>query len=217
MTVWPSARVAASIAFSVPITDTNGKRISAAAQPAGRRREVVAVAVLDRGAQRAHRLDVEVDRPPADPVAARVADDDPPEPGQQRPEEHEAGAHPGGRLERDEQPLDVARGDLVDVVGRVVDDDPEVAQGLGHDPHVLDLGDVGEPAALAGQGRRGEQLEGRVLGAADRHGPLQRPAALDPEDLAGDRLRAGTPSGTAARQPRSVTGEAPTSVSQTCV
>ena len=84
MTVWPSARVAASIAFSVPMTDTNGKRDLAAAQAAGRRGEVVAVAVLDLGAQRAHRVDVEVDRPPADPVAARVADDDPPEPGQER-------------------------------------------------------------------------------------------------------------------------------------
>ena len=160
----------------------------AAAQPAGSGREVVAVAVLDRGAERAHRLDVEVDRPPADPVAARVADDDPPEAGQERPEQDEAGAHPGGRLERDEQPLDVARGDLVDVVGRVVHDDPEVAQRLGHDPHVLDLGDVGEPAALAGQGRGGEELEGRVLRAADRDRPVQRPPALDPEDLPGDRL-----------------------------
>ena len=28
MTVWPSASVAASIAFSVPMTDTNGKRTS---------------------------------------------------------------------------------------------------------------------------------------------------------------------------------------------
>ena len=28
MTVWPSASVAASIAFSVPMTDTNGNRIS---------------------------------------------------------------------------------------------------------------------------------------------------------------------------------------------
>ena len=48
MTVWPSARVAASIAFSVPMTDTNGKRISRPAEAARRRREVVAVAVLDR-------------------------------------------------------------------------------------------------------------------------------------------------------------------------
>ena len=33
--------------------------------------------------------------------------------------------------------------------------------------HVLDLGHVREAAALAGQGRRREQLEGRVLAAAD--------------------------------------------------
>ena len=87
----------------------------AAAQPARGGREVVAVPVVDRCTERAHRLDVEVDRPPADPVAARVADDDPAEPRQERPEQHEARAHLGGRLERDEQPLDVARGDLVDV------------------------------------------------------------------------------------------------------
>ena len=160
----------------------------AAAQAPGRGREVVAVAVLDRGAEGAHRLDVQVDRPPPDPVAARVADDDPPETGQQRTEQHEAGAHPGRRLERDEQPLDVARGDLVDVVRRVIDDDAEVAQRLGHDPHVLDLGDVGEPAALTGQGRGGQHLERRVLRAADRDDPRQRLPPDDPEDLAGDRL-----------------------------
>ncbi len=159
-----------------------------AAQPAGRGREVVAVAVLDRGAERAHRLDVEVHRPAPDPVAAGVADDDLPEAGQERAEQDEARAHPGCRLERHEQPLDVARGDLVDVVGRMVDDDAEVAQRLGHDPHVLDLRDVGEAAALAGQRRRGQQLERRVLRPADRHRPGQRPATLDPEDLPGDRL-----------------------------
>ena len=46
-----------------------------AAQPARRCDEVVAVAVLDVRAQGAHRVDVEVDRPAADAVAARVADD----------------------------------------------------------------------------------------------------------------------------------------------
>ena len=129
MVVWPSARVAASIAFSVPMTDTNGKRTSPPRSRPGRGREVVAVAVLDRGAEGAHRVDVQVDRPAADPVAARVADDDPPEARQERPEQHEAGAHLGRRLERHEQPLDVARGDLVDVVRLgMVDDD---ARGRG--------------------------------------------------------------------------------------
>ena len=87
----------------------------ATAQPARRGREVVAIPVVDRRAQRAHRLDVEVDRAPADPVTARVADDDPAEPRQERPEQHEARAHLRRGLERDEQPLDVARGDLVHV------------------------------------------------------------------------------------------------------
>src|SRR6476659_5579634 len=126
---------------------------------------------------------------PSAGVAARVADDDPPEACQQRPEEHEAGAHPGSRLERDEEPLDVARGDLVDVVGRVIDDDTEVAQCLGHDPHVFDLGDVREPTALTGQRCRREQLERCILGPTDRHDPRQRLTPDDPEDLARDRLR----------------------------
>jgi hypothetical protein len=38
------------------------------------------------------------------------------------------------------------------------------AQHLRHDADVLDLGHVLEPAPLAGEGRRGEQLQGRVLG-----------------------------------------------------
>jgi hypothetical protein len=92
-------------------------------------------------------------------------------------------------LERDEQPLDVARGDLVDVRLGVVDDDAQVAQRLGHDPHVLDLGDVRDPAALAGQRRRREHLQRGVLRAADGDRAGQRPAALDPEDFLGNGFR----------------------------
>jgi hypothetical protein len=52
----------------------------------------------------------------------------------------------------------------------MIDDDAELGQRLRHDPHVLDLGGVHDPAALAGQGGRGEHLEGGILGTADRHG-----------------------------------------------
>ena len=52
----------------------------AAPQSTRRRREVVAVSILDLRAERPHRVDVEVHRPAADPVAARVADDHPAEP-----------------------------------------------------------------------------------------------------------------------------------------
>ena len=165
--VRPSASVAARIAFSVPITVTCGKVDLGAAQPAGRAREVVAVAVLDVRAHRAHRVDVQVDRAATDPVAARVADDHAAEARQQRPEQDEAGAHLGRGLERHEEPLDVARGDLVGVRRGMVDDDADVAQRLDHDAHVLDLGHVREAAALAGQRRRGEHLERGVLAAAD--------------------------------------------------
>ena len=69
----------------------------------------------------------------------------------------------------------------------MVDDDAEVAQHLDHDAHVRDLGHVREAAALAGQGRRGEQLERGVLAAADGDLAAQRAAALDAEGLALDR------------------------------
>src|SRR4029078_9664250 len=97
-----------------------------------------------------------------------LADDHLTKPGEERSQQDEAGAHLGGGLERDEQPLDVARGDFVDVVRWVFYDNAKIAQRLGHDPDILDLGDVGQPAALPGQGGGGEQLEGRILGAADR-------------------------------------------------
>ena len=74
MTVVPSARVAASMAFSVPMTVTYGKVIVAPRSRSGAR-EVVAVAVLDLRAERVHGLDVEVNRAATDPVAAGVADD----------------------------------------------------------------------------------------------------------------------------------------------
>jgi hypothetical protein len=158
-----------------------------AAQPARRGREVVAVPVFDRRSKRAHRFDMEVDGSAADPIAAGVADDHPPEPRQKRAEEHERRAHLGGGLEWHEQPLDVARGDLVDVVRRMVHDDAEIAERLGHHPDVLDLGDVREPAALAGQGRGREHLQRGVLRAADRDLAAERHAALDLEELPGHR------------------------------
>ena len=92
-----------------------GERDLAAAQPARRLREVVAVAVLDLRAERPHRVDVEVDGPPADPVAARVADDHPAEPREQRPQQDEArrASWPPPRAARTASPR--RRGDLVDV------------------------------------------------------------------------------------------------------
>src|SRR5260221_1747159 len=75
----------------------------------------------------------------------------------------------------------------------MVDHDAKVAQRLGHRPHVLDLRDVGQAAALSGQGGCGQQLERRVLGTTDLDGAGERPTAFDPEHLADDRLRMELP------------------------
>ena len=136
---------------------------------------------------------MEVDRAPPNAIAAGVADDDAAEPGEERPQEHEAGAHLGCRLEWHEQPLDVAGGDLVVVFAGVVDHDADVAERFGHDPHVLDLRHIREPAALTCQRGGGEQLEGGILRAADANRARQRLAALDAKDLARDRLRVELP------------------------
>ena len=156
----------------------------AAAQPARGLGEVVAVAVLDLRAEGPHRVDVQVHRPAPNPVAAGVTDDDPPETGEQRAQQDEAGPHLGRRLKWHEEPLRIAAGDLVDVGLRMVDGHADIGQDLGQDAHVLDFGHVGEAAALAGQSGGGHQLERGVLGAADADRALQAPAALDPEDLA---------------------------------
>ena len=187
----PSARTAASIAFSVPITDTNGNSRFGPAQAARRAGEVVAVAVLDLGAQGPHRVDVEVDRPPADPVAARVADDHPAEPGEERAEQDERGAHLGRRLERHEQPVDVARGDLVDV---------RRPDGRRRRPRSRRVSAITRTSSISGTFVNRQRSPVRVAAASSLRAaffepligtePIERPAALDPEHLAGDRRRA---------------------------
>ena len=171
------------------MTVTCGKVTTPPRSRPGRLGVVVAVAVVDLGAQGPHGVHVQVHRPPPDPVAARVADDHPPEPREERAQEDERGAHLGGGLERDEQPVHVARGDLVDAVRRVVHHDAEVGEDLGQDADVLDLGHVLEPAALAREDGGGQQLEGGVLRPRDVHGPPERPATLDAERLRGRCLR----------------------------
>src|SRR3990172_8412484 len=110
-------------------------------------------------------------------IAFWFAHDPPAKARQERSEQNEAGAHLRRGLERHEEPLDIACGHLISVRRRVVDDHSEVAQHVCHDAHVLDLGHIREAAPLAGQRRRGEQLERGVLAAADLYLAAQRAAA----------------------------------------
>ena len=201
--MWPSARVAASIAFSVPMTDTNGKRTSAPRSRPGRGREVVAVAVLDLGAERPHRVDVQVDRPPPDAVAARVADDHPTEPSKQRAEQHERGTHLGSRLEGHELPLDVARGDLVHVLGSGWSTTTPSSMSVWAMTRTSSISGTlvirqRSPVSVAAA----SILSAAFLAPLIATRPGQRPPALDRGRPPASRARARTPSGTAAHQPR---------------
>ena len=117
-----------------------------AAQPVGRGRGVVvAVAVLDRGAQLLERGDVEVDRPAADAVTARVRKDDASEAREHRPEEDEAGAHALRGLERHERPIRVDGGQLERIPVGAPDVEADVGHHLAHERHVADAGHVAQP------------------------------------------------------------------------
>ena len=140
-----------------------------AAQPSRRRREVVAVAVLDLGAERPHRLDVEVDRSPPDPVAARVADDDPAATCQERAEQHERGAHLGRGLERARTAIRRRRPRPRRRSARDRSTTTPSSVRVWAMTRTSSIsGHVREPAALAGQRRGREHLQGGVLRPADR-------------------------------------------------
>ena len=147
--VTPSASTAVSSTCSVAPTDGYGSRILRAAQPL-RGLQVLAVgALLDRRAELAQHVEVEVDRPAADVAAAEARDEGVAEPVQQRAAEQDrdaAGARVG---------VDV--GDVGALhLGRVEDQLARLLAGAhGHavqlqqaadDPHVADLRHVAQPA-----------------------------------------------------------------------
>ena len=193
ITVVPRARVAARIAFSVPITDTVGKRDVRAAQSVLRRRgEVVAVAVDDRGAHRLQGRHVEVDGPSTDPIPAGVRQDDAAEPRQHRAEQDEAGAHLQRGLERHERPLRALGLEDEGVAVGPADVDADVAHHLAQDRHVADARNVVERDRFLGQHGGGHLLQHRVLGAGDANLAVQRHAAGDHELLHGPMKSRGS-------------------------
>ena len=83
-----------------------------AAQPAAALRKVIAIAIVNLCAERAHCIYMEIDGASSNPIAARIADDDATESREEWAEQHEARAHLSRRLERNEEPLHVARSEI---------------------------------------------------------------------------------------------------------
>jgi hypothetical protein len=142
-------------AFSVPIT-------VGACQSAGRI-ELEAAVDVDPHAELDERVDVRVESPPPDHVAARRRQHGTAEAREQRAGEQERGADALG-----EQRVQL---DLAHVGGlhahfvrpRPVDLDSEVGDQLDHGLDVPDARDVGKPDGLPGEERRGEDRQRTVL------------------------------------------------------
>ena len=132
---------------------------------------------------------MQVHRASTNAIAARVADDDAAEAGEEWAEEHEAGAHLGGGFERHKEPFSVRRLQGHRLGGWSLNGHTDVAQGIGEHINVEDSWDVLEVHALAGQHRGGHHLEGGVLGAAHPYAASERSPALNAELLLreGDR------------------------------
>src|SRR5205823_9883056 len=73
---------------------------------------VVPPLVVDLGAQRAQRIDVHVDRPSADAIAARVGYDDFAATPEHWPQQHKRSPQALGGLQRNELPIQLPRVDL---------------------------------------------------------------------------------------------------------
>ena len=179
--VSPSASTAAMIAFSVPITDASSRYMRLPTRPFGAK--VVGAVDLHLDAELGEGVDVGVEPPAADHVAARRRHDGPAEARQQRAGEQEGGADLAAEVGvelglRDAGAVDA---DLVrpgpDGVGA------EVGEQLDHHLDVADARQVRQPHLLGGEHGRGEDRQGAVLVSrrADRAG--ERATALDDERL----------------------------------
>ena len=153
-----------------------------AAQPL-RGLQVLAVRpLLDRRAELAQHVEVEVDRPAADVAAAEARDEGVAEAVQQRAAEEDRDA---GRARvrvdvGDVRALDVRRVEhqLAGLLTRA-DRHAVQLQQPAYDAHVADVGHVAQPARLAAEQGGDHGLRHEVLRAADTDLALQRGAAVD--------------------------------------
>ena len=188
MTVVPSISAAAMSAFSVAITDGSSMKKSHASRlPSG------AVRRMSRSsrprAQRAEGVEVRVQPPPADHVAARRRHDGDAEAGQQRAGGQERGADALGEPRVHVGLRDVGGVERDGVVVAVADLDAEVGQQVQHRLHVADPRDVVEDDLLLREQAARQQRQRRVLVPCGDDRAGQRHPAFDDEFLHGASAR----------------------------
>jgi hypothetical protein len=150
--------------------------------PVGRRELDPPVAVHLRAHVR-ERVEMGVQPPPADEVAARGRHADLPEAGEQRAGEQERSANPRRELLVDARVRQRVGLQAELVLAAPADLDPEPFEQRNLALGVADPGDVREHDLLVGQQARREDREGRVLVPRSHDLPRQRRAALDHELL----------------------------------
>ena len=130
----------------------------------------VAAVVLDRGAERAERVEVRVEPPAADHVAAGRRHVRAAEAGQQRAGEQERGADPLGQLAVDLAAVDARGVDRDLAAPSHCDPGAELLEQQGHRLHVPDPRDVAQDHLVVGEQARGQDRQRAVLvaGGNDR-------------------------------------------------
>ena len=151
MTLEPGVSAAAMSAFSVPITDGSSMKKSVERSPPLGAESLMWRAVLDLGAERAEGVEVRVQAPAADDVAARRGHRRGAEAGQQRPGDEEGGADALGQRRVDVGVLDPVGLQRDGVVLDPLDGDAEVGEQRQHRLGVPDARDVGEHDPLVGE------------------------------------------------------------------
>ncbi len=154
-----------------------------AAQPVGA--ELEPPVDRDLGAELLEGVDVRVERPPADEVAAGRREQCMPEAGEQRAGEQERAADAVGELLVDLGLRDAGGVDAHLVLARPLGVGAEIGEQREHRVDVADARDVAEHDRLVGEQARGEDRERPVLVAGDPDGPVERAPPFDHERLHG--------------------------------
>ena len=183
ITVEPGVSAAAIRAFSVAMTEGSSMKKSHACSPSGAARRNQLRSTFDLGAERAEGIQVRVEPPAADHVAAGRRHVGAAEAREQRAGEQERGADPLGPVAVHLELGQVRGLEGHDVVVAPLHVHAEVAQELEHRLHVGDARDVAQHDLLARQETRGERGQCGVLVACRRDGPRQGRPAFDYELL----------------------------------